>query len=223
MSRKNRLWNRFVGLKHGAAKHRGMRNALSVSRRYTARHHAALERHPVLARLAAPDCTAAEYVRAVRSLAAIYAGIDRLLLAAEPYRPAAVGPFRPRAPRLVAECAAMGSRVAPRKTVPPPELASVGAYLGARYVVDGAQFGHRTIAASLARSPVATVLDRPQSFWRTAFVYPDEWRKIRNVMVSLTDRREIAAAAVSARTLFEYFHRHVEPPMVGTTQQCKIG
>lgn len=218
MPGKNRLSNRFVVLKRGAVERRGMRNALSVSRLYTARAHAALERHPVLARLVAPDCTGAEYARAVRSLATVYAGIDRLLLAAEPYRPAAVGPFRPRAPSLVAECAAMGSRVDPRKTAPLPELAGVGAYLGARYVVDGAQLGHRQIAASLARSPVATVLDRPQSFWRTAFVYPDEWRKTREVMADLTDRREIAAAAVSARALFQYFHRHLERIMVETTQ-----
>lgn len=110
-----------------------------------------------------------------------------------------------------------------RETVPLPEVAGVGAYLGARYVVDGAQFGHRRIAGLLARSPVSAVLNRPQSFWRTDFVYPDEWRTVCHMMADRTHRQEIAAAARAARALFRYFHHHIEPVMVDTTQQCRIG
>lgn len=209
-------------LKNASMKLPDARNALSVSRRGTARLHAALECHPLFARLASTDCTAADYARAVRCLGAIYARIDRLFLMAEPYRPAAIVPFRPRAPRLYAECAAAGLEAGFREKGSLPEVAGVGAYLGARYVVDGAQFGHRQIAGSLAHSPVSAVLDRPQSFWRTDFVYPDEWRTVCQLMADLTNRREIAAAALTARALFWYFHQHVESAILDGAEQCRV-
>ena len=183
---------------------------LALIRRSTARLHTAIERDTPLARLAAHDCTVEEYRRALRLSAAIYATLDRQFVAAEHWRPRAVGAYRLRSPALLADLHRAGESSAGLATSGRP-IDSTPAYLGARYVVDGAQFGHRVIAAALAGSPAAPLAARAE-FWSAAFVSRNDWRRLRVGLSGLHSRDEVARAARSARRTFEHFYQALDDP-----------
>lgn len=173
-------------------------DGLASVRRGTRRLHDALESGSVLAGLVVGDCSPREYAAAMGALAAAYAPVDGLLLAADRQRPAEVAPYRPRGLRPHAVPSS------PRF----PALVSPGAYLGARYVVDGAHFGHRLIARALARSPAAS-LAGADAFWTTDFVAPHEWRALCARLAAVRSRCELAAAVRMARALFRHFGMHL--------------
>ncbi|MBS62447.1 hypothetical protein [Salinisphaera sp.] len=181
---------------------------LGLVRRSTQRLHASVEHDTPMARLVACDCTLEDYRAALKPLARIYAALDDKLHAARCWRPCSVGPYRARLPLLQIElerwCAT--ATVAP---VSAPPLDGVAAYLGVRYVIDGAQFGHRVIAASLARSAAAAVVAQGSGFWATSFVSTAEWRRLCQALRHLGSRSEAASAARAARRTFELFSREL--------------
>ena len=185
---------------------------LGFVRRSTQRLHAAIERDTPLARLADRDCTVEDYRAALGPLMRIYGTLDRQLVGAEHWRQWDVGPYRQRSPFLIEELYRWGQGCGPNAG-DGPRLDSAAAYLGVRYVVDGAQFGHRVIAASLARSPAATAVAHRPGFWSTAFVSTAEWRRLCKALAGLDTRIETAQAARAARCTFELFSRELHMPL----------
>ncbi|WP_348765443.1 hypothetical protein [uncultured Salinisphaera sp.] len=183
---------------------------LGLVRRSTQRLHAFVEHGTPMARLVAPDCTLEDYCAVLRPLTRIYAAVDRKLTAGQCWRPCTVAPYRLRSPLLELETERWCD-VAAKTPARAPKLDGVAAYLGVRYVIDGAQFGHRVIAASLARSPAAVVVAQRPGFWSTSFVSPAEWRRLCAALRCLGSRDEAAAAARAARQTFELFACELQP------------
>lgn len=179
-------------------------DALSAVRRASARRHAALDQRSLLTMLAQKDCQPSDYEAAMRGLTRFYGTLDRLLVEGEPLRPAGVAPYRLRSPVLREE---LGDGALEHARTPQEGLGALdseGAYLGARYAVDGAQFGHRVIATALTRSALAARLRRPRAFWVTTFVAPGEWRMLCTALMTISRRSEFAAAMRTARQVFRH-------------------
>lgn len=184
-------------------------DALRRVRDGTRRRHRQLDRQSALTRLARPDCSLTEYQAALEGLARAYGRVDHVLAAGEGYRPVGLAPYRARSPLIDSALSALaGSTLPPARFAAGPAIDSTAAYLGCRYVVDGAQFGHAVIARALVRSEVATVLpEGALSFWGARFLSPGEWRGLCHRLENVATRTEAAIATISARRLFELFKR----------------
>ncbi len=184
-------------------------DALTRVRDGTRRLHRQLDRESSLRRLASPDCSLTQYRAALVPLARAYARVDRLLIAGESFRPVGLVPYRARSPLIGPALAALVGR--PRPLVPADAcrpIDSKAAYLGCRYVIDGAQFGHAVIARALAGSELAGALStQALSFWQIRFLAPDEWRGLCRRLANMSTRAEAAAVTLSARRIFELFKR----------------
>lgn len=184
-------------------------NALRRVRAGTRRLHRQLDRESSLARLASSDCSLAEYRAALLPLSRAYARVDRALVAGDAYRPLELAPYRARSPLIGAALAALSEhRRPPMQPVAVDAIESTAAYLGCRYVVDGAQFGHAVIRRALERSAMAAALPvSALSFWRARFLAPEDWRALCRQLQTMPTRMEAAVATISARRVFEMFKR----------------
>ena len=182
-------------------------DALKRVRDGTRRLHRQLDRESSLARLASPDCSLTEYRTALSPLARAYAQVDGMLIAGEAYRPVGLAPYQARSPLIGAALSASNAQPGYLEPATEPRaIDSVAAYLGCRYVVEGAQFGHALIGQMLARSEVAQRLPGAAlSFWRARFLAPGEWGALCHRLEHMATRAEAAIATVSARRIFELF------------------
>lgn len=187
----------------------GFPDTLALVRAATSRRHIALERLPRLARLASGQANRDDYVTTLGRLAAAYAALDQTIHTLDAYRPAPLPPYRPRAPRLVTEARDLGIALPAAYAPELPAHDRTGGYLGMRYVLDGAQFGHRATAAAIANSNLAGFLARRDSFWATEFVSRQDWQCLCQSLARLADRRQAAAAAVFGRHVFAHFQRQL--------------
>lgn len=185
-----------------------IQDGLTLVRAATRRLHARVENESLLSAVISGEVSHAGYALILVRLSHLYTEVDRVLLLADRHRPAALSPYCPRAPRLIAESRALGYSAAANELPRLPEPTGNGGYLGVRYVVDGAHFGNRLIARTLVSSPLARLLP-PDSFWNTPFVAPEDWRGLCRQLENIEDRNQLADAARSARGVFWHFRRHL--------------
>ncbi|MES1938073.1 hypothetical protein [Salinisphaera hydrothermalis] len=182
-------------------------DALSRVRHGTRRRHRQLDRESSLARLAFANCSLTEYRAALVPLARAYARADAILVAAEAHRPTGVAPYRARSPLIGGALSALGDfSSGPVRSGADRAIDNTAAYLGCRYVLDGAQFGHLVIARALASSEVAATLPASAlSFWRTRFLATEDWRSLCRRLMNMPTRSSAAAATIAARYMFDLF------------------
>ena len=92
---------------------------------------------------------------------------------------------------------------------------SVAAYMGMRYVVEGAQLGNRIIHKHL-RVAFGSRIEEFGSFWMPDSAFQCNWRDVLNGIARLQSRDSLAAAARAARMTF----RHMELSLVSEAGIC---
>ena len=192
-------------------------------RRATRRQHERLDAVSLLTPLLSPEVGLAGYQAAMVAMLRAYQQVDACLLQAPPAaylaKAMTLSPYRPRSPAIrhdlqamgivlqPASCAAIGATGATAATVPNATLnlpTSLAAYLGMRYVVEGAQFGNRVIGRNLqaAFGPAAVEI---YSAWLPAADAGNGWPDVMAALSALDSRRDVAAALRGARRMFDYF------------------
>ncbi|MBC7514474.1 MAG: biliverdin-producing heme oxygenase [Herminiimonas sp.] len=202
--------------RHGAAIPGDMRRRL---RQATQRYHDRLDTSSLLAPLLLPDVDLAAYQAAMIAMLRTYDRIDACLLQAPAVTHAAAGtalaPYRPRSPAMQHDLRVMG--IAPQPGVASAAAmldmpATLPAYLGMRYVIEGSQFGNRVIGRNLqtAFGPRAQDIC---SAWLPADGTDNGWTSVMAALSALQTRSEVAAALRGARQTFRYFVVNLcEPP-----------
>ncbi|MCX8016629.1 MAG: biliverdin-producing heme oxygenase [Rhodocyclaceae bacterium] len=169
----------------------------ALLRAATREAHHALDHHPLLAPLVRPGLNLADYGRALASLHAPQAALERLLAG---FAPAA--DFPPRLAALEADLAALGLAPQPLRATP-PEAADEAARIGLLYVLEGSNLGAAVIARQLARH----LPDAPRAFFgggSGAARWERFWRFVAAI------RPDAAAAAQAARAACDFYRRHLD-------------
>ena len=192
-------------------------------RRATRRQHERLDAISLLTPLLSAEVGLAGYQTAMVAMLRAYQQVDACLLQAPPAahmtQTATLSPYRPRSPAIrhdlqamgialqPASCAATEATAATVAAVPTATLhmpTSLAAYLGMRYVVEGAQFGNRVIGRNLqaAFGPAAVEIC---SAWLPGADAGNGWPDVMAALSTLDSRRDVAAALHGARRMFDYF------------------
>ena len=189
-------------------------------RRATRRQHERLDAISLLTPLLSPEIGLAGYEAAMVAMLRTYQQVDACLLQTPPAASMAkamtLSPYRPRSPAIRRDLQAMGSvlhsaccaateaTVATAATTSLNLPTSLAAYLGMRYVVEGAQFGNRVIGRNLqaAFGPAALEIC---SAWLPGADAGTGWRDVMAALSALDSRRDVAAALCGARRMFDYF------------------
>jgi heme oxygenase len=184
-------------------------SAHSFLRRATNRLHHRIDQTSVLAALTIQGVTLDLYRTAMQSLERAYREIDRLLLRGSDLCPTSLPLYTPRVPRINRDLIALKMpRENWRPAQPHPQLMmpnSEAAYLGMRYVVEGAQLGNRLIYSHL-RAAFGDQLRDFGSFWMPGSVLQSSWPSLLKTLSTMESRESLAAAARTARATF----RHME-------------
>lgn len=158
-----------------------------------------------MSRLSSPLCEADHYRRAMHGLSLAYHAADHALLAAQATCPASLEPYQPRLPWLLADLDALGVAQPDFQPVSLNVPSSRSAYLGMRYVLEGAQLGSQVIDRNLARSALGPQLVNAKSFWSRRMASPDCWPILLAQLATLQTRDELTQAARAARGTFHHF------------------
>jgi len=175
-------------------------------RRATSRLHQRIDRGSVLTVLTIPTGVTLDlYREAMLSLQRAYEGIDWLLVQACAWCPAGLPPYIPRVPGINRDLNALG--------VIPHELPArhcglrapdtEAAYLGVRYVVEGAQLGSRVIYGHLHEA-FGGRLSEFGTFWTPGSILQCSWPHLLKILGRMESRESLAAAARAARMTFRH-------------------
>jgi heme oxygenase len=160
----------------------------------------------VLTVLTNPGLTLDRYLGAMIALQRAYQEIDRLLVQACDWCPAALPPYIPRVPGINRDLAAMA--LIPHDLRPasvhcglqPPDTEAK--YLGVRYVVEGAQLGSRVIYSHLQEA--FGEFNEFGTFWTPGSIFPCSWPHLLKILGQMESRESLAAAARAARMTFRH-------------------
>lgn len=171
--------------------------------------HDQLDKGSLLSRLAQPDCSKADYVQAAQALRAVYQQVDECLGQAASLCPPDLPRYEPRAPWLEADLVRLQGKlgVPCLQSLCPP--ADVSAYLGMRYVVEGAVLGARLIHRALAESPLAEELPIAECFWMRVQSFPITWPSLVRRLGQQTDASSTEATIAGASAVFQLFIQHL--------------
>ena len=187
--------------------------AHSFLRKSTQRLHRRIDQTSVLARLTSPGVTLDLYCCAMRSLQRAYVEIDLTLLNSCGLCPAGVPLYVPRGLSINRDLIALdmpldeSQRARPRCGLRAPE--SEAAYLGVRYVVEGAQLGGRLIYNHLY-GVFGDKLSGFGSFWMPGSVLQGSWPCVLKSLARMESRASIAAAARAARLTFQHMAAYLD-------------
>ena len=183
--------------------------------RATRRQHERLDAASLLTPLMLPQVPLAAYQAAMVAMLRAYRPVDACLLQMPPpdhgmqvaVLAKTLAPYQPRSPALQRDLDAMG--IAPDAFVPATSAGldmptTLPAYLGMRYVVEGAQFGNRVIGRNLQAAFGAGAQDIC-SAWMTGAEANAVWPGLMAALAALDSRRDVAAALRGARRMFGYF------------------
>jgi heme oxygenase len=163
----------------------------------------------VLAALTILGVTPGQYRTAMQSLTRAFEEIDSVLLQATNLCPHGMPPYTPRVPSLKRDLIALN--VPPHNPRWTPTAIGLkvpeteAAYLGMRYVVEGAQLGSRIIYGQL-RAAFGDGMYEFGTFWIPASFPQNSWPSLLQCLARLESRDGLAAAVRSARLTF----RHME-------------
>lgn len=188
-------------------------------RQATQRYHDRLDTSSLLAPLLLPDVSLAAYQAAMVAMLRTYCRVDACLqqapAAAYATAATALAPYRPRSPAMQHDLRAMGITLQPGIPNAAAILnmpATLPAYLGMRYVIEGSQFGNRVIGRNL-QAAFGTTAQDICSAWLPAAGADGGWTSVMAALSALQTRQEVAAALRGARQTFRYFVVNLcEPP-----------
>lgn len=179
--------------------------ALSLIRKGTYRLHAKLDKHSAMSSLSNRSCKLESYQQAMQGLAIAYHDADGALLASRVHCPEELETYQPRLPLILSDLSAMGLK----QPMPHPaglcSPSSRAAYLGMRYVVEGAQLGGRLIERNLAQSDIAPTLMHAKQFWSSPITSKNCWPTLLSLLDKLHERNDLADAISTARRTFHHF------------------
>lgn len=166
----------------------------------TAAEHEALHVHPQLSRLAAPNLSSEDYTALLKAYHAFYTAIEQARLRKHVFAALTLAPM---IDALRQDMVDMGcASLAPTDDV---TLDTPQAVLGALYVLHGAGFGGRTLAANLKRS----LPDAPQRYFSIG-TEKELWRELQSCLeLSNGDEHAIARIVESANKTFRAFGHFV--------------
>jgi heme oxygenase len=187
-------------------------------RRATSRLHQRIDQGSVLTVLTIPTGVTLDLYRAAMlSLKRAYEEIDALLVQACAWCPADLPPFIPRVPFINRDLNALGvipgliAGLIPNDLCPASghsALDSEAAYLGVRYVVEGAQLGSRVIYGHLHKA-FGGELSEFGTFWTPGSIMQGSWPQLLKILGRMESRDSLAAAARAARTTFRLMAAHL--------------
>jgi heme oxygenase len=182
-------------------------------RRATSRLHQRIDQGSVLTVLTIPGVTLDLYRGAMLSLQRAHEEIDWLLVQACAWCPAGLPPYIPRVPGINRDLTALGvnahdlrsasghSRLAGYRGLKVPDTEA--AYLGVRYVVEGAQLGSRVIYGHLHEA-FGGRLSEFGTFWTPGSILQCSWPHLLKILGRMESRESLAAAARAARMTFRH-------------------
>jgi heme oxygenase len=183
-------------------------------RRATSRLHRRIDHGSVLTVLTIPTAVTLDlYREAMLSLQHAYEEIDGLLVQACAWCPAALPPYVPRVPSINRDLNALGviphDLPARRRRLAVPETEA--AYLGVRYVVEGAQLGSRVIYGHLHEA-FGRRLSEFGTFWTPGSTLQCSWPHLVKILARMESRESLAAAARAARMTFRHMAANLAVP-----------
>jgi heme oxygenase len=187
-------------------------SAPSFLHKATKRLHHKIDQTSVLALLTIPGVTLDLYGTAMQSLERAYEEIDCALLQSCGLCPTGVPFYIPRGPSLKRDLVALdlppddSRRAKPRSALKVPD--NEAAYLGMRYVVEGAQLGSRLIYGHLY-GVFGHKLSGFGSFWMPGSVLQGSWPCVLKSLARMESRASLAVAARSARLTFRHMDRYL--------------
>jgi heme oxygenase len=182
-------------------------------RRATSRLHQRIDQGSVLTVLTIPGLTLYLYRGAMISLRRAYEEVDWQLAQGCASCPAGLPPYIPRVPGINRDLTALGviphdlrapsghSRLAGHSGLKAPDTEA--AYLGVRYVVEGAQLGSRVIYGHL-REAFGERLNEFGTFWTPGSIPQCSWPHLLRILGRMESRESLAAAARAARMTFRH-------------------
>jgi len=175
--------------------------------RATARFHKRLDHDSVLASLVRPSVTWGDYLSAMKALERSYRQIDASLLRGAAMCPPGLPPYLPRGASLQRDLLVLKASpalpwISPQAALAVPD--SSAAYLGMRYVVEGAQLGSRVIHRALYKA-FGDTFEAAGSFWSPEAPWQGSWPCVADGLSQLESRQALASAARAARQSFRHF------------------
>jgi heme oxygenase len=170
--------------------------------------HHALDHHPLMARLLAPDISRREYGDALVAMHGVVASAEAALLAYLSHHPALFD-YAPRRKlaALEADLAVLGRHPA-GTAVALPAIACHGALFGTLYTLEGATLGGQFISARLRQQGAG---DFPLQFYT---VYGDQTRSRWLAFLEYAEQRcppaEYGRATATAVALFDAIRGHLD-------------
>jgi heme oxygenase len=183
--------------------------------RATGRLHKRLDQDSVLASLVRPGVTWGQYLAAMKALERSYRPIDASLLQGAALCPDGLPPYLPRGATLRRDLLVLNEFPDVPWISHQTALAvldSSSAYLGMRYVVEGAQFGSRMIHRALYKTFGGT-FEAAGSFWSPDAPWQGSWPSVASGLSQLESRQSLASAARAARQSFRHFVEQLCAPV----------
>ncbi|MEO8660393.1 MAG: biliverdin-producing heme oxygenase [Bryobacteraceae bacterium] len=189
--------------------------AHDVLRQATARLHRRTDQSSLLSVLMKPEVTIQSYRTAMRALQGAYREIDVLLLKGAGYCPGQLPAYVPRVPAIRRDLTELGPGVDAGDRQPAQPIArlneptSEAAYLGMRYVVEGAQLGSRLIYRHLL-GVFGEDIGRIGSFWILSSTPKNTWPDLMRELERVGSRDSLASAVQSARRTFRHMAQYLD-------------
>lgn len=175
-------------------------------REQTRARHQTLDRSPLLHALLQPVLDPDTYLRCLRHLYAAHASTEVWLTGLAGHAPTALPAYQPRLPALREDIEQLARHVpgAACETAAPSWHDGVSAYLGIRYVLEGATQGARFITARLQKY-CPQVLEKSQSYWDHQAHMSHHWHVLLEYL--RTEQRHIEPGALlqGADATFNHF------------------
>ena len=185
--------------------------AHSFLRRATSRLHGRIDQTPVLAALTNPGVTLDIYRTAMLALRRAYEEIDCLLLKNAGLCPEDLPQYVARIPLISRDLSELGVTNPGDSRATGFELRSPdteAAYLGMRYVVEGAQLGSRFIHRHL-HAAFGDDLRDFGSFWMPGSVLQGSWPEVLKSLAQMESRASLATAVHAARRTFQHMEHQL--------------
>ena len=191
----------------------------SVLRAHVWPLHQQLDQSPTLQALTQPDLDAPTYARALSNFHIAYQHIEPGLIALEqsieqPVLPA----YQPRLPHIRKEYVMFNNSdsdlAEPGAALPPMPafLCPLSAYLGGRYVLEGASQGTPYVIRALRNHHPAWPL-HPEGYWHTLLTQVPAWRQLCHLLDTPQNDRPVSLSELKrgATWVFESFIASLTP------------
>lgn len=179
----------------------------TLLRRGTHRLHVRIDKTSVLAPLIRSGVTLPVYATAMLALKQAYEEVDSALLQSSALCPKGLGSYTPRVPRIERDLRGLNVRLGSLRSphvgagLKPPQTEA--AYLGIRYVVEGAQLGGRFIFGQLCCTFGAGIHEFG-TFWNPEAYPQGSWPSLLKSLSRVESREELASCVRTARQTFRH-------------------